>query len=148
MPRLQGSASVEIDAPLERVYEVAADIERAPEWQGNMKTAKVQERDGDGRPLVVETVADAKVTQIKVVLRFRYDAPRRVTWERVRGDLKAMTGSWTLEDLGGRTRATYTVDGDPGFVLSQALRGPVLEQVRRAIIVRPAEGLKRRIEGG
>lgn len=148
MPRLEGSATVEIDAPLEEVYAIAADIERAPEWQGNMKTATVKERDGEGRPLLVETVADAKVAQIKVLLRFSYDEPRGLSWKREKGDLKSMTGSWAFEDLGGRTRATYAMDGDPGFVLSQALRGPVLDQARKAIIGKPPEGLKRRAEGG
>ena len=148
MPRLEGTASVEIDAPIERVFEVAADIERAPEWQGAMKTATVHERDADGRPLLVETVADAKIAQVKVLLRFSYDPPRGLSWERVKGDIKALRGSWDLEDLGGRTRATYALDGDPGFVLSQALRGPVLDQVRRALIGRPPVGLKRFVEGG
>jgi uncharacterized protein YndB with AHSA1/START domain len=148
MPRLEGSASVEIDAPIERVFAIAADIERAPEWQGTMQTASVRERDGDGRASLVETVADAKVAQLTVLLRFAYDEPRGLTWERVRGDLKALRGSWAFEDLGGRTRATYALDGDPGFVLSQALRGPVVDQVRRAMIGRPPVGLKRVAEGG
>lgn len=147
MPRLDGSETVEIDAPIDRVYAIAADIERAPEWQGTMKSAKVLERDAEGRPHLVETVADAKVAQIKVVLRFSYDEPRGLSWERVKGDLKSMTGSWAFEDLEGEaTRATYTMDGDPGTRLSMLLRGPVLDAARKAIIGRPPAGLKQRAE--
>ena len=64
-----------------------------------------------------------------------------------RGDLKSMTGSWQLEDLGsGRTRATYSLQADPGALLSRFLKG-ALEQKMRAILIegRPAE-LKARAE--
>lgn len=148
MPRLEGAESADIDAPIDAVYAIAADIERAPEWQGTMQSAEVLERDAEGRPLLVETRADAKVAQVRTVLRFSYDPPRGLSWERVRGDLKSMRGSWAFEDLGaGRTRATYAMDGDPGFVIGQLLRGPMLDQARKAVIGRPPAGLKRRAEG-
>jgi uncharacterized membrane protein len=148
MPKLDGSESVEIDAPIDEVYAIAADVEHAPEWQGNMQSAEVLERDAEGNQVLVQTVADAKVTQVKVTLRFSYDPPHGMRWERVKGDLKSMTGSWTFEDLGGgRTRATYAMEGDPGFVIGQMLRGPVLDQARKAIVSKPPAGLKRRAEG-
>lgn len=147
MPRLDGSETVEIDAPIDEVFAIAADVARAPEWQGTMQSAEVQEEDAEGRPLIVRTVADAKVAQVTVVLRFSYDPPHGMSWERVSGDLKAMRGSWVFEDLGGgRTRATYAMDGDPGFMLSQLLRGPVLDQARKAIVGKPPAGLKARAE--
>jgi hypothetical protein len=46
---LEGSETREIDAPIERVFAIAADIDRAPEWQGVMKSVDVVERDADGR---------------------------------------------------------------------------------------------------
>jgi uncharacterized membrane protein len=148
MPKLDGAESAEIDAPIDEVFAIAADVGRAPEWQGTMQSATVLESDAEGRPVLVETVADAKVAQVKVKLRFSYDPPTGMSWERVGGDLKSMRGSWTFEDLGGgRTRATYAMEGDPGFLLGQALRGPVLDQARKAIIGRPPAGLKRRAEG-
>jgi uncharacterized membrane protein len=33
MGTIRGERTVEIDAPVQRVFEIAADIERAPEWQ-------------------------------------------------------------------------------------------------------------------
>lgn len=62
--------------------------------------------------------------------------------------MKSVEGSWELEDLGGgHTRATYTLDADPGRVLGLLVRGPV-GTATRAIFVngRPGE-LKRRVEG-
>lgn len=61
MGSLGGSHTVEIDAPLGRCFEIAADIEGAPRWQGAMKDVEVHERDAHGRPTVVTTIADAKV---------------------------------------------------------------------------------------
>ena len=62
--------------------------------------------------------------------------------------MKSVDGSWELEDLGGgRTRATFSLDADPGRMLGMLIRGPV-ETATRAIFVngRPGE-LKRRVEG-
>jgi hypothetical protein len=82
-------------------------------------------------------------------VRFSYAPPTRLTWVQEKGDLKSVEGSWTLEDLGdGRTRATYTLDSDPGRVLGMLLRGPVETTVTGMLVNnRPGE-LKARVEGG
>lgn len=148
MGNLGGSHTVEIDAPLERCFQIAADIEGAPEWQGSMKRVEVHSRDGDGRATEVTTVADAKVKEIKTRLRFEYSgAPAGMTWEQVKGDLKWLKGSWAFEDLGGgRTRAVHTMQGDPGRVLGMLIRGPVESTIRNLLVNVPAEGLKKHAE--
>ena len=45
MGTISGERSVEIDAPMERCYEIASDIGNAPEWQGSLKDVEVLERD-------------------------------------------------------------------------------------------------------
>jgi hypothetical protein len=108
----------------------------------------VLERDQAGRATLVETENDIKVRRIKAHVRFSYDGPTRLSWTQEKGDMKSVEGAWQLEDLGGdRTRATYTLDADPGRVLGLVIRGPV-EAATRAIFVngRPGE-LKRRVEG-
>jgi uncharacterized membrane protein len=145
---IQGERSVEIDAPIERVYEIAADIRNAPEWQGSLRDVEVLERDGERRPLVVETESDAKVKNVKAVLRFSYDEPTSIRWVQEKGDAKSLEGSWTFEDLGaGRTRATYALRSDPGRMLGMLLRGPVEGKVRDFLLSGAAEGLKRHAEG-
>ncbi len=148
MADLEGTAQIEIDAPIERCWEVIADVERAPEWQGAMKSAKAVERDADGRPALVETKIDALVASVNVFLRFEYDEPTGMRWTRERGDLKSLVGSWELEDLGdGRTRAAYGLRSDPGRVLGMLLRGPVEDKVRDFLLGGAAEGLKEKAEG-
>lgn len=149
MGRIGGSASVEIDAPIDDVWAAVEDVMAAPEWQGGLDGITALERDEGDRPLVVETESDIKVRRVRSRVRFRYEGPARLSWEQEKGDMKSVEGSWDLEDLGdGRTRATYTLDADPGRVLGMVIRGPV-EQATRALFVngRPGE-LKSWVEGG
>jgi uncharacterized membrane protein len=149
MANVTGEKTVEIDAPIERCFEIAADIQNAPEWQGSLKDVEVLERDADKRAELVETESDAKVKTVKARLRFSYDEPTGITWDQEKGDTKSLRGWWTFEDLGGgRTRATYGLDVDPGRMLGMLLRGPVQDQVRNFLLGGAAEGLKEKAESG
>lgn len=147
MANLGGSASCEIEAPLEEVWAIVEDVLIAPDWQGGLDSMTALEHDADGRPTLVETENDVKARRIKAQVRFRYEGPKRLEWTQEKGDMKSAEGSWVLEALGNeRTRATYSLDIDPGRVLGMLIRGPV-EAAGRAIFVngRPDE-LKRRVE--
>lgn len=148
MGNLNGTASEVIAAPLADVWAVVEDTESAPEWQNGMDRMEVLERDAHGRPDLVQTETDASVRTVKSKVRFSYEGPTRLSWEQVKGDLKHVVGSWDLEDLGdGTTRATYTLDGDPGRMLGMLIRGPVEGQIRKLLVEsRPGE-LKARVEG-
>jgi uncharacterized membrane protein len=144
---IKGDRSVEIEAPIERCYEIAADVENAIEWQGSLRDVEVLERDGERRPLLVETESDAKVKNVRAVLRFSYDPPGQIRWVQEKGDTKSLTGSWSFDDLGGgRTRATYALEADPGRMLGLLLRGPAEAKVRDFLLGDAAEGLKQRAE--
>jgi hypothetical protein len=149
MAHMGGSANEEINAPLDKVWPVVADVLSAPDWQGGLVDMEALERDDEGRPTLVETENDIKVRHVKTQVRFAYDPPTKLSWVQEKGDLKSVEGSWTLEDLGdGRTRATYTLDSDPGRVLGRLIRGPVEAAVRAMLVnARPGE-LKKRVEGG
>lgn len=147
MGKITGERSVEIDAPIQKVFDIAADIEGAVDWMGSMKDVDVLERDGDGRAKLVETVNDAKVKTVKAKLSFTYNAPTEVRWRQEKGDVKSLDGWWTLEDLGGdRTRATYALEVDPGRMLGMLIRGPVEGQVRDFLLGDAADGLKKTAE--
>jgi uncharacterized membrane protein len=147
MGQIKGDRTVEIDAPIERCYEIAADVENATEWQGSLKDVEVLERDGDRRPVLVETVSDAKVKSVRAVLRFSYEPPTGIRWVQEKGDTKSLQGWWSFEDLGdGRTRATYGLEADPGRMLGLLLRGPAESRVRDFLLGNAAEGLKEKAE--
>ncbi len=147
MANLGGSASSEIEAPLEQVWAAVEDVLAAPEWQGGLDAISALEHDADGRATLVETESDIKVKRVKARVRFSYEGPHRLTWTQEHGDMKSVEGSWELEDLGeGRTRATYTIDADPGRVLGMLIRGPVEAATRAIFLNGRSEELKRYVE--
>ena len=135
MGRIEGEATTEIEAPIERVFEVAADVEGSPRWQPGIKSADAVERDGDGRQVIVDTVSDGKVRDLKSRLRFSYDEPDGLRWEQEDGDLSAVEGSWRFEKLDeDRTRATYELSVDLGRMLGMIIRGPVVDLLRKQMV--------------
>jgi uncharacterized membrane protein len=147
MGLIEGERTVEIDAPVERCFEIAADIENAPDWQGSLQEVDVLERDADGRAELVETKSDAKVKSVRALLRFSYTEPTEVRWVQEKGDTKSLEGWWKLEDLGGgRTRASYGLAADPGRMLGMLLRGPAEAKVRDFLLGGAADGLKQKAE--
>ena len=152
MADLSGAESREIDAPVQRCFDIAADLERAPEWQGVMRSVEVLERDADGRAALVDVELDSGVVKNAIRMRFTYDEPHGMRWTRVSGDLKSLEGSWTFEPLGdARTRATYKLDIGLNRALSllrKTIRGPAEARIRSLLAERPVEGLKERAEEG
>jgi len=145
---ISGRASADIEAPIEAVWPVVQDVEGWAEWQSTLGHVDALARDADERVSRCEVQIDAKIQKIRIELAVSYEAPRRLSWERDGGDLKGMDGSWELEDLGdGRTRATYTLEVDPGGILKMLINSSVEEKLRGTLVdARPAE-LKTRVEG-
>jgi uncharacterized membrane protein len=150
MADLEGTRSIEIAAPVERCFAIAADLDRVPEWHGAMKRVEVLERDGDGRATLVESEIDATVARVRVRLRFSYDDPRGLQWTREGGDLRSLLGSWRFEERGGAlTLATYSLEIGVGRrlgVLVRTVRGPVRNRIEALLADRPVQGLKARAE--
>ena len=147
MGNLTGSSTAEIDAPIERVWELVEDVEAAPGWQGGLKGLHAIERDGEGRAVLCETESDGKVRTLKSIVRFSYDGPTELRWSQEKGDMKSVDGSWKLEDLGSdRTRATYALDVDLGRMLGMVIRGPLVDLLRGQLAGARAGELKKHAE--
>ena len=149
MPLISGSATAEVDAPLERCWSVVEDVPSAPQWQNGLERMEIVERDQQGRALVCYTVSDAKLRKVRSRVRFTYEGPTRLSWTQIEdGALRLLEGYWQLEPLDdGRTRVTYGLAVDPGPV-GRLARGPA-ERVIRAVLLnpRPKELGKRVAEG-
>jgi carbon monoxide dehydrogenase subunit G len=150
MAPLTGSSTEEIDAPLDRVWELVEDVEQAPEWQGGLKGMHALERDDEGRAVLCEAETDAKVRTVTSVVRFDYTgAPNRLRWTQEKGDLKSVQGRWELEEVGGeRTRATYHIEAELGRMLGMVIRGPLVDVLRQMLAGARAGELKRELEAG
>jgi uncharacterized membrane protein len=119
-----------IAAPIEELWDVLVDFERYPAWARDLKQVEVLERDEEGRGVEVLYRAAAMGRSTTYVLRYSYDdAPRRLPWVLVRGDImRRLDGAYELEALPGdppRTRVVYDLEVDlviplPGFVKHRA----------------------------
>jgi carbon monoxide dehydrogenase subunit G len=145
MGSLEGESTAEIDAPIEKVWAVVADVESAPQWQDGLTKITVKDRDGDGHAVVCESETDAKVKSVKSLVRFSYTEPTQLAWVQEKGDLKSVQGRWELTDLGGRTRARYWIDVDLGR-LGMLVRGPMVGVLRHQLAGARAGELKQAVE--
>jgi len=148
MGGLDGESTAEIDAPLETVWALVEDVERAPDWQGGMKSLTAVQHDDDGHVVLADVEVDGKVRSFKTRIRFTYDGPGKLSWVQEKGDLKSIRGSWELQDLGGeRTQARYWTEVDLGRV-GLIVRGPVVGLLREQLAGARAGELKAEVEGG
>ena len=146
---MKASHTVEIEAPLARVWEVAADVPASPAWQPALQTVETLETDDEGRAVLVETSSDAKVKTTHQRLRFAYDEPGGMTWTQEKGDVKSLDGSWTFTEVAPeRIEATFALEVDPGRMLGMLLRGPAEGKVKEFLTKGAAEGLKEYVESG
>ena len=145
MTLLSGSSSADINAPIERCWAVVEDVAGSAHWQGGLEHVDIVERDNEGRPLICDTLNDAKFTKVRCRVRVDYDPPYRVTFTRVASDdVDVMEASWELEELGPqRTRATYSLAVDPGPV--GRLARPLERALRPVVVGRRAEELARAV---
>ena len=147
MAKITGSSTAEIDAPIDEVWSVVEDVLTAPDWQGGLKDMEELERDADGHVTLVESSNDAKVRTIKSTVRFSYNGPTLLEWRQEKGEMKSVEGAWELEDLGGRTRATYRLEVELGRMLGMVVRGPLVDALRGDLVNARAGELKKRVEG-
>jgi carbon monoxide dehydrogenase subunit G len=145
MAGLEGESTAQIDASIEAVWRLVADVERAPDWQGGLKSLSAVQHDDDGRVVVADIEIDGKLRTIKGRMRFTYDEPDRLSWVQETGEVKGVSGSWELVDLGGSTRARYHTKVDLGRI-GLIIRGPVVGVLREQLAGARAGELKREVE--
>ena len=135
---------IRIEADPQRVYEVATDFERYPEWAKDVKEVKVQERDDQGRAAKVEYRAAAMGKSTRYVLSYDFsEAPGAFTWEVVESDmLRQLDGRYGFEADGDGTRVTYDLTADPKVPLP----GFIKRRVASTIIGTALKELKREVE--
>ena len=122
--------TITIAAPLERVWEIATDIERYPIWTHDVKDVIVTSRDDEGRPSEVEFRTSALGRSTHYTLAYDYsEAPGTLAWSMVKGDIqRSIDGAFMFEPLpDGGTHVQYDLAIElvvplPGFVKRRAER--------------------------
>ncbi len=89
-------------------YKIITDYEKYPEFLSEVKSCKILKTEGP-RKLVEFQVQLMKT--FKYTLWMTEVENSSVDWEFVSGDLfKTNSGSWKLQEDGGKCRATYSLD--------------------------------------
>src|SRR4051794_10750741 len=143
----QAREQTTINASVEQCFRTLVDFERYPEWAGDLKQATVISHDDQQRPIIVEYRAAAMGRSTTYQLQYDYrDAPNRLGWELVAGDLeRELDGHYELQpgEASGTTDVVYELAVDlivpiPGFVKRRA---------EARIIKTALSELKARVEG-
>ena len=130
MTRMAETASetISIAAPPDRVWAIAADVERYPEWARDVKDVVVRSRDEQLRAAEVEFRASALGRSTHYTLTYDYSqAPDVLAWKMVKGDIqRTIEGAYHLSATAdGGTEVRYDLAIElaaplPGFVKRRA----------------------------
>ena len=122
--------SITIAAPLDKVWEIAIDLENYPTWTHDVKEVVITNRDQEGRPYEVEFRTSALGRSTHYTLEYDYtSAPRRLAWSMIKGDIqRSIDGAFIFQPTGdGSTHVQYDLAIElvvplPGFVKRRAER--------------------------
>lgn len=136
--------TIETAAPREVVFEVAADLDRYPDWATGVRLIEVLDRDEEGRPSRARFVVEGMIREIEYILRYSYDPPHRISWVAEPGDdIEQMEGYYQFTPLEeGGTQVVYGLRVTPAFDVPGFLR----RQAEKQIVSSALRGLKRRAE--
>jgi uncharacterized protein YndB with AHSA1/START domain len=136
--------TVEIDRPVEAVFEYLTDVSRLPEWQSSAASAEL---DGEVREgAIVHEVRTFMGRRANSTLEVtEYEPPRRFSLRVVEGPVRYSV-EHALDPLDGRTRVTFVGRGETRGV-PRLMQGAVRRAVERQF-VKDLEALKRTLEAG
>jgi ribosome-associated toxin RatA of RatAB toxin-antitoxin module len=124
----QATEHMSVSASPERCFSVVADIERYPEWAADIKQVVVDERDDQGRPVLVTFRAAAFGRSTRYTLRYDFsEAPHILAWKLTKGDITSkLDGSYVFDPAeGSGTEVRYHLEVElrvpiPGFIKMRA----------------------------
>ena len=125
MPYVENS--IEIAAPARKVYELAKEQERFPEFMPDVESVTVLERHPDHMLTKWKTLVEEAPIEWVEEDRFN-DAARRIDYKLLEGDLDKFEGAWTFEETAGVTKVVLSVDYDFGVPVLAELIGPTLQR--------------------
>jgi ribosome-associated toxin RatA of RatAB toxin-antitoxin module len=145
MPNVE--SVVHVGAPPDRVYAVAKDVERFPEFLPDVESVTVLERDGSR----VVSAWVGLVREFNRTIKWTEaddwdDAARRCEFRATEGDWDRYQGEWTFDAEDGGTRVRLALD----FEMNVPLIGPLIRRVLAKLVRnncdRMLEALKARVE--
>jgi len=119
--------SIVIEAPASRVYELAKEQERFPDFMPDVESVSVLERHPTHIITRWKTLVEEAPIEWTEEDRFN-DADLRIDYKLLEGDLDKFEGAWTFSENGGSTHVVLGVDYDFGVPTLAELIGPTLQK--------------------
>ena len=143
MPRIE--QSLMIDAPVERVYAIARDVEKFPSYMDDLESLTVLERSDDGNRTVTKWVG--LVRQFKMKLKWTQEdvwdpATHRDDFKALEGDVDELSGYWQFTEANGNTRFDSLVD----YEVNVPLVGALVKQIIRKLMEQNLDAQMRAIK--
>jgi coenzyme Q-binding protein COQ10 len=119
--------TIEIKAPARKIYELAKDMERYPDFMPDVETVKILEREGNKTVTRWKTLVEEAPIEWTEVDIFD-DDKTRIDYRLIEGDLDKFEGAWTFDERNGVTKVVLGVDYDFGVPTLAELIGPILRK--------------------
>lgn len=138
------SSEVALATSAELAWQVLSDYNRLAEFVPDLRVSRVISAPGE--PLQVEQSGEAGFLifrfSIDVVLDIEDEAPVRLGFRAIRGNMRTMRGEWRIEKSAPGIRLIYAAELEPSFWVPPVI-GPA---VLRRDISAQIEGVVREIE--
>lgn len=145
----RGFASTTVEATVQDCFDVGADVGSYPEWIESLTSVEILSTDELGRPAEVGYEAAGIGRRTSYVLGYDFsDAPHRISWHLIRGDLtREIEGSYRFRDVGEDRAGPLTeVDYELGVDLTVPLSGFIRRRAEDKILEAALQRFKRRVE--
>ncbi len=139
------SNSISIEAPVDEVAALLADLENFPTWSSAIKSVEVHDRDSSGRPTSATIKIEAGVLKDRAKLNYDYsNFPKEISFSLEEADLMTeMTGSYEISGDGDETEVTYRLHVEVSMPVPEIMR----KKAEMATIDAALSQLKKKLEG-
>lgn len=117
---------IEIKGDKYKIYEIAKEMEKFPEFMPDVKSVKVIERMKNKTVTEWHSSLDEAPVWWRELDEFDDKSPK-IVYKLLEGDLDKFEGEWIFEDIEDGCRVTLTVDYDFGIPAFEEIVGPILK---------------------
>ncbi len=137
MPQI--TVTTHVDAPLETVYGLAKDIERLPEFDENLESVKIVEREGSRTVSAWVGVVREFRQKIKWSEADEWDDEQHICrFAQTKGDFDRYEGTWTFAAEGDRRTR---IDLELEYEYNVPLIGPLIKNLLHKKTQQASEGI-------
>ncbi|NLC58465.1 MAG: hypothetical protein GX774_16650 [Armatimonadetes bacterium] len=138
MPRIE--TSILVNAEIDRVFALARDIERYPEFMPDIKSVRITERTAERQ--VSEWVGLVQAGRVSLEMKWTEDdfwdeATHTCRWRQLKGDFQQYDGMWTFTPTETGTQMSLAID----FRYEVPLVGPLIKSLVNRLMKANAEAI-------